>query len=81
MKEKIERAGFINVVERVIKIPMGGWPADPKLREIGQWTLLGFLAGLEGYSLATLTRVMECELRSETRIMKLGIILITKFVV
>ncbi|KUJ13013.1 S-adenosyl-L-methionine-dependent methyltransferase [Mollisia scopiformis] len=59
MKEKIERAGFVNVVEKVFKAPMGGWPADPKLREIGQWTLLGFLSGLEGYALATLTRVLQ----------------------
>jgi len=59
MKGKIERAGFVNVVERVIKTPLGGWPADPRLRELGQWALLGFLSGLEGYTLATLTRVLD----------------------
>jgi hypothetical protein len=61
MKDKIVRAGFVNVVERTYKVPLGGWPADPRLRELGQWALLGFLSGLEGYALATLTRVLECK--------------------
>jgi hypothetical protein len=58
MKSDIEQAGFVNVVERVLKIPLGGWAADRKLRELGRWALLGFDTGLEGYNLATLTRVM-----------------------
>jgi hypothetical protein len=58
MKQEIEAAGFVNVVERVYKTPIGGWPADPKLRELGQWALLGFDTGLEGFALATLTRVL-----------------------
>ncbi|KAG4441068.1 hypothetical protein IFR05_003422 [Cadophora sp. M221] len=58
MKPKITEAGFVNVVEQVFKVPLGGWPADAKLRELGQWALLGFNTGLEGYSLATLTRVL-----------------------
>lgn len=58
MKSHIEQAGFVNVVEEVFKIPLGGWPADRKLRELGLWALLGFDTGAEGYNLATLTRVM-----------------------
>lgn len=61
MKHKIERAGFVNVVEKTFKVPLGGWPRDERLRELGQWTLLGFLSGLEGYALATATRVLNCE--------------------
>ncbi|KAH6719682.1 methyltransferas-like protein [Leptodontidium sp. MPI-SDFR-AT-0119] len=58
MMPKIREAGFVNTVEQVFKVPLGGWPADVKLRELGQWALLGFDTGLEGYSLATLTRVL-----------------------
>ncbi|PBP19886.1 putative sam dependent methyltransferase protein [Diplocarpon rosae] len=58
MSEKIAEAGFVNIVERVYKAPLGGWAADRKLRELGQWALLAFETGLEGYSLATLTRVL-----------------------
>jgi hypothetical protein len=58
MRQEIETAGFVNVVEKIYKTPIGGWAADPKLRELGQWALLGIDTGLEGYTLATLTRVM-----------------------
>lgn len=59
MAQHISEAGFINVAEKVLKTPLGGWPADQKLRELGQWALLAFDTGLEGYALATLTRVLE----------------------
>lgn len=58
MTKGIKNAGFVNVVEKVYKTPLGGWTADPKLRELGEWALLGFDVGLEGYCLAPLTRVM-----------------------
>jgi hypothetical protein len=58
MKSNIEQAGFVNVVEKIFKVPLGRWPADHKLRELGMWALLGFDTGLEGYNFATLTRVM-----------------------
>jgi len=59
MKAHIEEAGFVNAVERVFKIPIGGWPADRRLRELGQWALLGFDSGLEGNALATCTRALN----------------------
>ena len=40
MKEEIEKAGFENVVENIFKVPIGGWPADPNAKEVGQWALL-----------------------------------------
>jgi hypothetical protein len=58
MRQEIQAAGFTNVVEKVYKTPIGGWAADPKLRELGQWALLGLDTGLEGYAMAPLTRVM-----------------------
>jgi hypothetical protein len=54
----ISSAGFINRVDTAIKTPIGDWAQDPKLRELGLWTLLGFDLGLEGYTMATLTRVL-----------------------
>lgn len=40
MKERIDRAGFVNVAEWTFKTPIGGWPADPKLKKLGQYALL-----------------------------------------
>jgi hypothetical protein len=33
---ELESAGFINVRERVLKMPIGGWHDDPELKEIGE---------------------------------------------
>lgn len=57
-KDYVEQAGFINVSERRYKMPLGPWPKDPKLREIGRWHLLECYQGIEGWSFALLTRLM-----------------------
>ncbi|EFX03261.1 methyltransferase type 12 [Grosmannia clavigera kw1407] len=51
-QKAIEAAGFINIQERNFKLPVGGWPADPKLAQIGQYTQLTMLNDLEvrGYT-------------------------------
>jgi len=58
MKQDIQDAGFVSVVEKVYTAPIGGWSKDPKLKWLGTLTLLAFDAGLDGYALATFTRVM-----------------------
>ena len=58
MKREIEAAGFVNAVETVYKIPLGGWAEDPNLQQLGTWALFAFEADLEGYAMATLTRVL-----------------------
>ncbi|KAE9368193.1 S-adenosyl-L-methionine-dependent methyltransferase, partial [Stipitochalara longipes BDJ] len=56
LKTKFENAGFTNVqvVDKII--PMGKWPKDRKLAEIGMFQLANFLVGLEAFSLAILQR-------------------------
>ena len=58
MRENIERAGFVDIVEKNYKWPIGGWSNDPKLKEIGKWNLHHWYEGLEGWSMALLTRYM-----------------------
>ncbi|KIX08590.1 uncharacterized protein Z518_03246 [Rhinocladiella mackenziei CBS 650.93] len=57
-KDYVEQAGFVNVVEKRYKMPLGPWPKDPKLKEIGRWHLLEAYQGLEGWTLALFTRVL-----------------------
>jgi hypothetical protein len=59
MKQYIDDAGFINTVEKVWKAAHGPWPADPKMKEIGNWGLLELEVGMEGFQLALLTRVPD----------------------
>jgi hypothetical protein len=42
----------------VNKIPLGGWPKDPKMKELGRWFRLLFLemTGMDAYTLALFTR-------------------------
>ena len=50
-KQLIEKAGFINVVEKKFKLPIGDWVKDKKWKEIGRWNLLFLLEGLDGMQL------------------------------
>ncbi len=58
MKTQISSTGFINVVEKVFKAPIGPWPRDPKMKELGNWGLLELEVGLEGFMMAFLTRIL-----------------------
>ncbi|KAK1768287.1 S-adenosyl-L-methionine-dependent methyltransferase [Phialemonium atrogriseum] len=47
----MEKAGFVDVQEKWIEVPSGGWPKDPKLREIGQFSQVALLSDVEGFIL------------------------------
>ncbi|KAK6824266.1 hypothetical protein RU639_005053 [Aspergillus parasiticus] len=51
-------AGFENVTERRFKLPVGPWSNDEHYRQLGRWNLLHCEQGIEGWSMALLTRVM-----------------------
>lgn len=53
--------GFDKVDNHQFKLPVGGWPADPKWKEIGQYNLVITNDSLEGYVLFLLTNVMGWE--------------------
>jgi hypothetical protein len=38
-KVQLEEAGFVDVVEKVYKWPMNGWPKDARLKEMGLWNV------------------------------------------
>lgn len=50
-RKAMEEAGFVDIVEKDIRAPIGGWPKDPKLKEIGQWVHLLLDHDTEGYVL------------------------------
>ena len=52
-------AGFENVTEVVLKSPTNPWPKNKVLKESGRFQLLAHLEGLEGVSLALLTRALR----------------------
>jgi hypothetical protein len=58
LKGWIEGAGFEDVNEEVNKVPVGTWPKDPKLKEVGGFAGALLEESLEPYSLALYTRVL-----------------------
>ena len=57
LPDMLKEAGFegADFVQKVV--PMGTWPKDPKLKEVGRWFRVQFLEmALEAYSLALFTR-------------------------
>jgi len=54
----IQDAGFVNVKETILPVPVGVWPRDKRMKEIGQANLINMLEGLEGFSMAVYTRIL-----------------------
>ncbi|KAK8429157.1 S-adenosyl-L-methionine-dependent methyltransferase [Phyllosticta citricarpa] len=52
----VREAGFVDVVERRFRWPIGAWGEDERDREIGRWNLRNWEAGMEGWVMALLTR-------------------------
>ncbi|EEY17093.1 conserved hypothetical protein [Verticillium alfalfae VaMs.102] len=50
-RKGMQEAGFVDLHEVNFKVPIGDWPLDPKLAEVGQWVRLTMENDLEGYTL------------------------------
>lgn len=61
-KSLIKEAGFVDVVEKRYKIPVGPWMKDTRWKEIGMWNLTYLTTGLEGMALYILKNVLGVSL-------------------
>lgn len=50
VKRIYEEVGFVDVKERIYKVPINGWAKDEKLKEIGRMWERNLLQGLSGFS-------------------------------
>ncbi|RPA74047.1 S-adenosyl-L-methionine-dependent methyltransferase [Ascobolus immersus RN42] len=62
LKQMLEDAGFVDVVEKRIRWPVGMWPKDQHQKQLGAVALEVCNSGVEAYGLAALTRVLGWEL-------------------
>lgn len=46
----LKDAGFPEITKKRFQLPLGDWPADPKLKEIGKFNLAHINIGLDGYA-------------------------------
>ena len=50
-KEEMQSAGFVDVNEKIYKVPHGIWPKDERLKKIGAFENHSLSSGLEAYLL------------------------------
>jgi methyltransferase family protein len=62
MRDYLAEAGFVNCVERRVRIPIGSWSSDPKLKEVGGYVYLFVSQSVEGFALFLLTQIMGWKL-------------------
>lgn len=57
-KERMERAGFVDIQQSIFKIPEGPWPKDKKLKQIGAFEKANLDEGLEALIIRGYTQVL-----------------------
>ncbi|CEJ59996.1 hypothetical protein PMG11_08593 [Penicillium brasilianum] len=55
LQESIERAGFVDIHTKDYRWPIGPWPKDKTLKEVGDINYKHWLIGMEGYGMWLLT--------------------------
>ncbi|KAH6951685.1 S-adenosyl-L-methionine-dependent methyltransferase [Fusarium avenaceum] len=60
-KSKMIKAGFEDVYEEVRKIPIGGWPKDPVLKEVGKCQVIQSCAAIDSYTPMLLGKILGWE--------------------
>jgi hypothetical protein len=57
--QHLKDAGFVNVEEKIFKIPLGTWPKNKTLKTIGLYLRSVIYDGLQGVSLGPFTRGLK----------------------
>ncbi|PCH01511.1 Hypothetical protein PENO1_042530 [Penicillium occitanis (nom. inval.)] len=58
LKVRLEACGFVDVRDDAYKLPVGPWPKDRRLKELGYMMLFHCFEALEAFTLAPFTRVL-----------------------
>lgn len=57
----MKAAGFEDIHTERLAMPVGTWPQDKKLKEVGAWNYLQMMEGLEAFHQALFTRLLGWE--------------------
>lgn len=71
-KEMMEQAGFEDVVERKYEWPVGTWARGKRMKTLGMWYREDLLAGLQGFTVAVLTRALGMRME-EVEVLLVGV--------
>jgi ubiquinone/menaquinone biosynthesis C-methylase UbiE len=59
LKRWYEASGFVDVQEKVFKLPLNPWPKDKHLKMLGEMYEHNWLSGLQGFTMAPFSRVLN----------------------
>lgn len=59
LKRWYEAYGFIDVQEKVLKLPMNPWPKDKNLKTLGAMSEENWVSGIQGFSMAPFSRILN----------------------
>ena len=59
LKKWVEQAGYVNVTEKVLPLPLGTWPKEMTQKEIGAWNLACLKDGLEALVMRLFTHLFK----------------------
>ncbi|KAF5253561.1 hypothetical protein FANTH_1633 [Fusarium anthophilum] len=57
-KKEMEDAGFVDVEQKILKVPIGSWPRDPKLKEIGKFQSVQEAQVITSYTPGIFSRIL-----------------------
>ncbi|KAL4780292.1 S-adenosyl-L-methionine-dependent methyltransferase [Aspergillus varians] len=58
LKRIVEETGFVNVQQQVFQLPLGTWPREKRMKDIGALNMYQLLEGLDAFSAATFTNIL-----------------------
>ena len=56
MADRMEKAGFVDIQQQTYTSPVGSWPKQKELKELGKWGRIGLVESAFPYALHLLTR-------------------------
>lgn len=56
LKDVYKRVGFVDIQQRVFKIPINGWAKDDRFKELGRMWEKNIITGLSGFSFRLFNR-------------------------
>ncbi|KAF5634196.1 TAM domain protein [Fusarium sp. NRRL 52700] len=57
-KREMEDAGFVDVEQKILKVPIGSWPKDPKLKDIGKFQSVQEAQVITSYTPGIFSRIL-----------------------
>ena len=62
LPSRLAQQGFVNIKEKVIRLPLGEWPQDPYEKMLGRWWHVAFNDSIEPLCIGPYARVYRWDL-------------------